>query len=229
MALAEGEKVDIKNYELVYRGVTSQATQEKQRFAAVVDVYRNGQKLDTVVPEKNYHWNIDQWVSEVALRSNPVEDLYVILAGVEDNGVATFQVFVNPLVMWLWIGGGVLLLGALIAFWPEARARRRREVARRGVTYAGAEAAELELDEALGRLDETGEAPEAEAVAGAEVVGDLEDEIEREIQALRQARRTRRKSRRRQATAQPAGGFCPKCGTQYDPGDRFCVKCGQKL
>jgi cytochrome c biogenesis factor len=25
---------------------------------------------------------------------------------------------VNPLVIWIWIGGGIFLFGGLIAFWP---------------------------------------------------------------------------------------------------------------
>jgi hypothetical protein len=62
----------------------------------------------------------DQPVTEVAIHSTPVEDLYVILAAWND-GTATFKVLVNPMVMWLWIGGGIFLLGGLVAFWPAGR------------------------------------------------------------------------------------------------------------
>lgn len=37
-----------------------------------------------------------------------------------------FRVNVNPLVIWLWLGGGVSVLGALLAVWPAASAKRRR-------------------------------------------------------------------------------------------------------
>jgi hypothetical protein len=33
---------------------------------------------------------------------------------------------VNPLVVWIWIGGGIGICGALIALWPSPAARRRR-------------------------------------------------------------------------------------------------------
>ena len=49
------------------------------------------------------------------------EDLYIILAGWDADGTATFKVLVNPLVIWMWIGGVVLLIGGIIAFWPETR------------------------------------------------------------------------------------------------------------
>jgi cytochrome c-type biogenesis protein CcmF len=43
---------------------------------------------------------------------------------------ATFRAIVSPLVSWIWIGGAIVLLGALIAAWPapEARVRRARSL-----------------------------------------------------------------------------------------------------
>ncbi|HEX6116789.1 MAG TPA: heme lyase CcmF/NrfE family subunit [Solirubrobacterales bacterium] len=43
-----------------------------------------------------------------------------------DTPPANFRVNVNPLVAWIWLGGGIALLGALIAIWPAPAARRRR-------------------------------------------------------------------------------------------------------
>ena len=40
---------------------------------------------------------------------------------------ATFRFIDSPMVAWIWIGGGVGLLGSLWALWPAAEARRRRE------------------------------------------------------------------------------------------------------
>ena len=39
---------------------------------------------------------------------------------------ATFRTIVSPLVSWIWIGGGIVLLGALVAAWPSPEARLRR-------------------------------------------------------------------------------------------------------
>jgi cytochrome c-type biogenesis protein CcmF len=41
-------------------------------------------------------------------------------------GAATFRVIVDPLVSWIWIGGMILALGALIALWPGGPGRRGR-------------------------------------------------------------------------------------------------------
>jgi cytochrome c-type biogenesis protein CcmF len=39
---------------------------------------------------------------------------------------ATFRLIVNPMVTWIWLGGLIVLGGALIALWPSALAARRR-------------------------------------------------------------------------------------------------------
>jgi len=57
----------------------------------------------------------------------------------EDPPPANFRVNVNPLVTWIWIGWGIALVGALIALWPGAGARRRQV----GDMYAARLAREL--------------------------------------------------------------------------------------
>ncbi|MET0206767.1 MAG: hypothetical protein ABW228_06265, partial [Thermoleophilaceae bacterium] len=39
---------------------------------------------------------------------------------------AVFRAIVSPLVAWIWIGGAIALLGALVAAWPAPEARLRR-------------------------------------------------------------------------------------------------------
>ena len=59
------------------------------------------------------------------------DTLAVILAALLQNYTthpppASFRVIASPLVSWIWIGGGIVLLGALIAAWPTPEARLRR-------------------------------------------------------------------------------------------------------
>jgi cytochrome c-type biogenesis protein CcmF len=44
----------------------------------------------------------------------------------ENPPPAAFRAIVSPLVVWIWIGGGIAVLGALIAMWPAPEARLRR-------------------------------------------------------------------------------------------------------
>ena len=73
-------------------------------------------------------------IATPAVRTSLGEDLYVtLLASDSDNGVVTLHLFVNPLVVWIWIGGAIAGLGAGFAAWPERRASavpaERRQVA----------------------------------------------------------------------------------------------------
>jgi len=43
-----------------------------------------------------------------------------------DPPPAAFRFIVSPLVAWIWVGGGIALLGALVAAWPSPEARLRR-------------------------------------------------------------------------------------------------------
>jgi len=128
VALAKGESVEVDGYTLTYQDYVYQQIEEdgnKARYQAALDVYRGGRKLATIKPERNLHSNVEGAVTEVALRSNLKEDLYVVLASLEPDGLAAFQVLINPLVVWLWIGGIVLIVGTLVAAWPPKSPENR--------------------------------------------------------------------------------------------------------
>jgi cytochrome c-type biogenesis protein CcmF len=69
------------------------------------------------------------------VRSTWEDDFYVLLVDWQpiSSQSATFKVYHNPLVNWLWFGGFVFILGTLVAAWPDkdpepARARVRKTV-----------------------------------------------------------------------------------------------------
>ncbi len=76
---------------------------------------------------------------------------------IDDGNAATFKVIVNPLVMWMWIGGVIGLIGALIAVWPS-RSRRKGAMVRteadelKEAKYR--EIRDAELDHASGKLSD---------------------------------------------------------------------------
>ncbi len=127
VALATGERVEVNGYTLIYEDFTYRQIEEdgnKVSYQAVVDIYRGDRKVATVTPERNLHSNVQGAVTEVALRMGLVEDLYVVLASLEADGLAAFQVLINPLVIWLWIGGMVLIVGTVVATWPPRKRGR---------------------------------------------------------------------------------------------------------
>ncbi len=130
--LKVGESITVANYTLTYRGLEARQGPNYTEFAARLDLTRGGRYLGQILPTKHiYNKNQEQPMTEVGLRPGPIEDVYVVLAGFDGGGTtASFKVYVNPLMSWMWIGGLVLIIGVLISAWPR-RSPAAAEVIRR--------------------------------------------------------------------------------------------------
>lgn len=130
--LKVGESITVANYTLTYRGLEARQGPNYTEFTARLDVTRGSRSLGQILPTKHiYNKNQEQPMTEVGLRPGPVEDVYVVLAGFDGGGsTASFKVYINPLISWMWIGGLVLIIGVLISAWPR-RSPAAAEVIRR--------------------------------------------------------------------------------------------------
>jgi cytochrome c-type biogenesis protein CcmF len=110
----------MRNYELVYLTTMEFSDGNKAVTEATMVVKRDGAVLETIYPQRHFYFVQQQPTTEVALFTNWREDLYVVLGEYQrESNAATFHVYLNPLVMWVWIGGMVLTIGTLITLLPE--------------------------------------------------------------------------------------------------------------
>jgi cytochrome c-type biogenesis protein CcmF len=109
-----GESMDIGAYTLVYDGINQGETSEKSINAADIDVFRGDERIASLRPQLNFHFAQNQRQSEVAIRTTPVEDLYVVMTSLDRDGAAGIRAFVNPLTWWIWAGAGVMLVGMTV-------------------------------------------------------------------------------------------------------------------
>jgi cytochrome c-type biogenesis protein CcmF len=121
--VAQGDSLNIADYTVKYRELASwdNPGEGVNYTRAVVDVYRNGIYLGQLNPRIDYYFDSQQNMTIPGNRSTLRDDLYVLLVDwqpVSSNG-ATFKVYVNPLVNWLWIGSLVFFLGIIVAAWPD--------------------------------------------------------------------------------------------------------------
>lgn len=127
--LAAGETMELRDYELRFDGLRQYTTDAKNATIANLTLFENGKEIDTISPEKNiYKYEGNREINqetEVALRSTFKDDLYIILSSFNTDGTATIRVMINPLVNWIWAGGFVLLLGAIVTMWPSGKKRRQ--------------------------------------------------------------------------------------------------------
>ena len=123
-----GQTIDIRGYTLTYEKLTVlEPNPTKTRVLAHMGVERDGKRIWTGKPEKEFYKGQNQPVSEVDFLSTWKEDLYLILADFNpESKVASIKVYVNPMVSWLWTGGWVIAFGTFIAMWPDRLEARRR-------------------------------------------------------------------------------------------------------
>jgi cytochrome c-type biogenesis protein CcmF len=117
-----GEQLVLGNYAITFRSLAQFDTKDGRNVArAVIDISQNGKFLGQLYPRRDYFYESQQPMTIPGLRSTPVDDLYVDLVDwqpISTDG-ATFKIFRNPLVMWLWAGALVFILGTLVAAWPD--------------------------------------------------------------------------------------------------------------
>ncbi len=127
-SLKEGESLELRDYKFTFEGITTYNTPAKEATVATLAAYKGGRPIGLMKPEKNvYKYEGNREINqetEVALRSTFKDDLYIILMNRGTDGSATFRVIINPLVSWIWAGGIVLALGAIVTMWPGGRKER---------------------------------------------------------------------------------------------------------
>ncbi|MFZ5810017.1 MAG: heme lyase CcmF/NrfE family subunit [Chloroflexota bacterium] len=126
--IAQGEELSLGQYTLRYDSLAVFDTADGRNVArAVVSVYKNGVFVGELYPRRDYYYESQQPMTIPGVRSTMEDDFYVLLVDwqpVSTEG-ATFKVYHNPLVNWLWLGGLVFILGTLVAAWPERESQAR--------------------------------------------------------------------------------------------------------
>jgi cytochrome c-type biogenesis protein CcmF len=118
--LHTNESMDIGPYHLVSRGFTPESTDNYVAERALIDVYRGGKQQFQLAPEARLYQATQTNQLMVANHSTPAWDLYVIYEGQDqDSGLPIIKAILNPLVIWIWIGACIVLLGALVALLPD--------------------------------------------------------------------------------------------------------------
>lgn len=117
--LGLGENVRFGRYHLKLLTVNDGDTPNYQFSHAVLDVSRNGTSIGQLEPEVRLYKSSQEQNSIIGIRRRLNEDLYINYSGVlPDNSKAIFQMYIFPLVSWIWIGYGVLLFGTIICLIP---------------------------------------------------------------------------------------------------------------
>jgi cytochrome c-type biogenesis protein CcmF len=116
-----GQQASVGHYVIRNDGIRVTDDGQKQMITGHLAVFRDGREIDQVFPGKwLYRQHEQEPVSQIAIRRNPIEDLYIVMPDFDlQTQSVSLQVVINPLVDWIWVGFCLLALGALMALLPE--------------------------------------------------------------------------------------------------------------
>ncbi len=120
-----GDEISVGPYRLQIEDITERDSANYYSGAVTVAVYQGDKRVDTLHPERRVYHASQQPTTEVDILQSPQRDLYLVFQGFnEDQTKAVLQAYVNPLVMWLWVGGLVIIMGTLVCLLPDIRAKK---------------------------------------------------------------------------------------------------------
>jgi cytochrome c-type biogenesis protein CcmF len=133
--ISQGQELRLGEYRMRFAQLNVfDHTDGRNVARAVVNVYKNDQYVGDLYPRRDYYYESQQPMTIPGVRSTIQDDFYILLIDwqpISTQG-ATFKLYHNPLVNWLWFGGFVFIFGTMVAAWPEreferAPSRQRRE------------------------------------------------------------------------------------------------------
>lgn len=136
-----GKRFDVAGYVVEYQGPRMEVDTAKRMVFADLRVFRGDKLVGTMSPAKFiYKKSPDSPTTEVAMLHSLRDDLYAVVGSINPTTkVASFQIHVNPLVSWIWLGAMILIFGSIVCMWPELQPDESRAWAwSRGVASVAA-------------------------------------------------------------------------------------------
>ncbi len=102
---------------------------QREVVGADVEILHGATVVGMLDPRMNFYKTQNQPVPTPAVRSRPTGDVYInLMAFTPDGKSATLRVIIEPFVPWIWFGGLIVAMGAVVSAWPGSR-RAAQDVA----------------------------------------------------------------------------------------------------
>lgn len=135
LVLEIGEETVVGNYSIKLEELRTRPGKNFSSLIATLLILDSKSKniIKLMHPERRMYLRNKESTSEVDIRITLKEDLYIALSGLAENvleipengvipqGSAVLKVFINPLQIWLWVGGIVVLFGTVLIIFSTAR------------------------------------------------------------------------------------------------------------
>ena len=120
--LKPGETMSVAGHTVRLKDVWGRQEPQRQVIGATLEVLDGTRVVGTMEPRMNFYPMSQQPVPTPDVRSAFTGDLYANLMSFRPDGSsASVKLISEPLVPWIWMGGGIVVLGALVCIFPASR------------------------------------------------------------------------------------------------------------
>jgi len=127
VTLNEGDTLRWADRQIHYVRLEQRQLPDKLVAEAVLEVARDGSAPVELRPARHLHLLQNDWTTEVAIDSTWRGDFYTVLHAGLGDGRVVLTLVDNPMIGWIWGGGAVATLAAIVAMWPVSRRRSAME------------------------------------------------------------------------------------------------------
>jgi cytochrome c-type biogenesis protein CcmF len=110
-----GDTVSLGGYDFNFKDVRKVQGPNFEADKGVFDVYKNGELIAHLEPEKRLYIVQRMPMTEAAIHSNLVRDLFIAMGEPLDNGAWAIRIYIKPFVIWLWAGAVVMAIGGIFS------------------------------------------------------------------------------------------------------------------
>jgi len=113
--LTKGKVVQVDGFKIKYLELKEKKRPGIDIFEGVFEVWKNGQKIGVLRPQKRAYANFDQSFVEVDTYPSLGTEVYISLLGFDDQKNVSVKISLHPGVNWIWIGGIIITMFGLLA------------------------------------------------------------------------------------------------------------------
>jgi cytochrome c-type biogenesis protein CcmF len=121
LEVSKGQSVEFGDYTVQYTG--SRVSEESNRTRRIADfTISNGSNSFTLSPALTSYPGMMTPIGTPAVSSRLTHDLYISLMSQDSNKVG-IHLFKTPMMIWLWLGALISVVGSCIAGWPASKTK----------------------------------------------------------------------------------------------------------
>jgi cytochrome c-type biogenesis protein CcmF len=135
LTMTPGQTVDVAGYSVTFDSVSNRHGPNYDAVQGIFTARRGETTVTTLTAERRRYVVGGQETTEAAIYTMASGDLYAVIGEAQPNGGHVVRLYFKPLVMWIWAGAAIMVLGGLMSL-SDRRLRIGAPVRRRAPTAA---------------------------------------------------------------------------------------------